>query len=71
MQWIKVYGMFRNPEKLIELSQKHYAGIKLNHRLLSMSADELYDLSVKCFEYKPALMGLTGIMGSGQDNILI
>jgi len=39
MQWIKMYGMFRNPEKLIVLRQKHYVGIKLNNRFLSMSAD--------------------------------
>jgi len=55
---IKVNRIFRQPEKLIELSQRHYVGIRLNNRLLSMSAEELNDLTKKCFKYKFILMGL-------------
>jgi hypothetical protein len=56
MQWIKVYGMFRNPKKLIELSQRHYTNIKLNNKILSMSADELTDITKKCFDYSHLLL---------------
>ena len=55
-EWIKVYGMFRNPEKLIELSQVHYTNIRLNNHLLSMSADELTEITKKCFEYSHSLL---------------
>lgn len=58
VKYIKVNMISRQPEKIIELSQRHYEGIKLNNRLLSMSAEELYDLTEKCFKYKFALMGL-------------
>lgn len=58
MKIIMVYKMFRQPEKLIELSQKHYVGIRLNNRFLSMSVEELADLIEKSFKYKPALAGL-------------
>jgi hypothetical protein len=57
-RYITVHRMFQNPEKLIELSQRHFIGIKLNNLLLSMSAEELHDISVKCFDYKSDLMGL-------------
>jgi len=56
MQWIRVYGMFRDPEKLIELSQKHYTNIKLNNQILSMSADELHDITEKCYDYSHSLL---------------
>ena len=55
-RWIKVKGMFRDPEKLIELSQKHYTNIKLNNQILSMSADELHDITVKCYDYYHSLL---------------
>jgi hypothetical protein len=56
MQWIKVYGMMRNPKKLIELSQRHYTNIKLNEQILFMSADELTDITEKCFDYAYSLL---------------
>jgi hypothetical protein len=58
MQWIKVSRMFRNPDKLIELSQRHYNNIKLNKKVLSMSADELYDITLKCFDYSQSLLAI-------------
>ena len=56
MQWIKVCGMFRNPRKLIELSQRNYTNIKLDNQILSMSADELTDITKKCFDYSHSLL---------------
>ncbi|PQP32823.1 hypothetical protein C6A36_02445, partial [Desulfobacteraceae bacterium SEEP-SAG10] len=37
---------------------KNYVGIRLNDRLLSMSAEELYELTEKVFKYKSALMDI-------------
>jgi len=48
---ITVFGIFDKPEKLIELSQRHYNNIKLSNKVLSMSVDELQKLSTKCYEY--------------------
>jgi hypothetical protein len=55
-KWIKVNRMFINPEKLIELSQEHYTNIKLNKHVLSMSAGELHEITIKCFEYSTLLL---------------
>ena len=55
-KYIKIFRMFRKPEKLIELSQGHYTNIKLNNQVLSMSADELHDITLKCFDYSHSLL---------------
>jgi hypothetical protein len=59
MQWIKVCRMFRDKRKLIELSQRHYTNIKLNNKILSMSADELTDITKKCFDYSHRLLSIS------------
>lgn len=56
VRYIKIYGMFRNPRKLIELSQAHYTNIKLNNQILSMSARELTVITKKCFLYSDLLL---------------
>lgn len=58
VKYITVNRLFRQPDKLIEISQKNYVGIRLNDRLLSMSAEELYELTEKVFKYKSALMDI-------------
>ena len=43
---------------MIELSQEHYTNINLNNQILSMSADELHDTTVKCFDYAHSLLAV-------------
>jgi hypothetical protein len=57
---IEIYRMFQKPEKLIELSQRHYINIKLNKKILSMSTGELSDVRDKCFRYERELFHLKG-----------
>jgi hypothetical protein len=53
---IMIKKMFKTPNKLIEFSQQHYQGIKLNKRILSMSLNEISNLSGKSTDYRISII---------------
>jgi hypothetical protein len=66
---ITIKNMFKTPDKLIEFSQQHYTGIKLNKRILSMSLNEISDLSEKSADYIMSLIDINRDDGLNEEKL--
>jgi hypothetical protein len=55
---VRTYYFRDRMDKIVELSQERYMGIKLNAKVLAMNPDELGDLYDSVVEYQGYLMAL-------------